>query len=61
MPEKRDYGSVSKGVYKQKLCNLQNSLQLARTIYYLERKTPKCKYWIFKVLCIETKWCVLAG
>ena len=23
MPEKRDYGSVSKGVYKQKLCNLQ--------------------------------------
>ena len=26
VPEKKDYVSVSKGVHKQKLCNLQKSL-----------------------------------
>ena len=30
-------------------------MQLARTIYCFQRKTPRCKYWVLKVLCLETK------
>ena len=52
---------MSKGVYNQKLCNLQNSLWLARIVFCFQRKTPKCKYWVLKVLRLEPKWCVLAG
>ena len=47
--------SVSKEVHNQKLCNMQKSLWLARIIYCLQRKTPKCKYWAVKVLCLETQ------
>ena len=43
MPEKKDYVCVSKGVHKQKFCNLQKSLNC---------KTPKSKYWFLKVLCL---------
>ena len=55
MPEKKDYVSVRKGVHKQKLCSLQKSLQLARIIYCFQRKAPTCKYWVLKVLCLETQ------
>ena len=55
VPEKKDYVSVSKGVYKQKLCKLQKSLLLGRVIYCFLRKSPKCKYWVVKVLCLETQ------
>ena len=55
MPEKKDYVSVRKGVHKQKLCRLQKSLQLARIIYCFQRKTPTRKYWVLKVLCLETQ------
>ena len=44
MSEKKDYVSVSKGLNKQKLNNLQQSLQPARIMYCFLRKTPKCKY-----------------
>ena len=39
--------------YVKKLCNLHKSLKLARTTYCFQRKTPKCKYWVLKVLCLE--------
>ena len=55
VPEKKYHVSVSKGVHNRKLCNLQKSLQLARIIYCFQRKTPKCKYWFLKVLCLETQ------
>ena len=55
MLEKEDYVSVSKGVHKRKLWNLQKSLQLAKILYCFQRKTPKCKYWVLKVLCLETQ------
>ena len=55
MPEKKDYVSVSKGVHGLKLFKLQKYLQLARIIYCFQRKTPKCKYWVLKVLCLETQ------
>ena len=48
MLEKKDYVSVSKGVHKQKL-------QLARILYCFQRKALKCKYWVLKVLCLETQ------
>ena len=63
VPEKKNYASVSKGVYNQKLCNL-------RQLYTAFKKKPECKYWVFKVLCqfcarvfkvLRPKWCVLAG
>ena len=44
---------VVKGEHKQKLCNLQKSLQLARIIEQFQRITPKCKCWVLKVLCLE--------
>ena len=48
MLENKDYISVSKGVHKQKL-------QFARILYCFQRKRPKCKYWVLKVLCLETQ------
>ena len=51
VPQKKEYVSVSKG----KLCSLQKSLQLARLIYCFQRKTSKCKYWVLKVVCLETQ------
>ena len=46
MLEKKDFVNVSKGVHKEKL-------QLARILYCFQRKTPRCKYWILKVLSLE--------
>ena len=51
--EKKDYFSVSKGVHKQKT-------QLAKVFvtcknFTLLSKTPKCKYCVLKVLCLETQ------
>ena len=43
MLEKKDFVNVSKGVHKQKL-------QLAKVFV-----TCKCKYWVVKVLCLETQ------
>ena len=59
--EKKGYVSKSKGVHKQKLCQLQKSLQLARIIYCFQTKTPKSKYWSHKNLHLRPKWCVLTG
>ena len=53
--EKQDYVSVNKEVQNQKLCNIQESLLLARIIYCFQRKTIKCKSWALKFLCLETK------
>ena len=55
VPEKKDYVSASQGVHEQKLCKLQKSLQLPRIMYCFQRKAPKFKYWILKVLCLETQ------
>ena len=49
--EKKDYVSVSKGVHKQKLRNLQKYLS-CKNFILLQRITPKCKYWVLKVLCL---------
>ena len=48
MLEKKDFVNASKGVHKQKL-------ELARFLYCFQRKTPKSKYWVLKVLCLETQ------
>ena len=40
--------SVSKEVHKQKL-------QPVRILYCFQRKAPKCKYWVLKVLCLESQ------
>ena len=53
MLEKKDYVSMSEGVHKQKL-------QLAKVfvtgiLYWFQRKAPKCKYWVLKVLYLETQ------
>ena len=43
------------------------TLQLAKAfvtsmiIYCFQRKTPKYKYWVLKVLCLETQMMILAG
>ena len=34
---------------------IKKILQFALTIYRFQRKTPKCKYWFLKVLCLETQ------
>ena len=46
---------VGKGVHKWKLCNLQESLWLARIICCFQTKTPKCKHWVIKVLYLQTQ------
>ena len=55
VPGNRDYVIVSKEVHKQKLGNLQKSLQLTRIISCFQRKTPKCKHQVPNVLCLETQ------
>ena len=56
VPEKKDY--VSMTIF---LCNLPKPLQLARIIPCFQRKTPKCKYCVLKVLSLRPKLCVLAS
>ena len=41
--------------YINKNCNLQKSLLLARILYWFQGKTPRCKYWVLKVLYLETQ------
>ena len=53
--EKQDYVSVNKEVQNQKLCNIQESLLLARIKYCFQRKIIKCKSSVLKFLCLETK------
>ena len=52
--EKKDYVSVSKGVHKQKL-QLAKVFVTYKNFILLSKKTPKCKYWVLKVLCLETQ------
>ena len=54
MLEKNGYVSVSKGVHKQKL-QLAKVFATCKNFILLQRKTPKCKYWVLKVLCLETE------
>ena len=54
-PEKKDYVSVSKGVYKQKLCNLQE-LYTA-----FKGKHPNVNIGFSKFCALRPKQCVLAG
>ena len=53
--EKKNYVNLSKGAHKQRLCNLQKSLLLVKIIHCFQRKTPKCKYWVLKVLYLENQ------
>ena len=46
--EKKEYVSVSKGVHKQKL-------QLLRILHCFQRKAPKCKHCLLKVLRLENQ------
>ena len=54
MLEKKDYVSVSKRVHKQKL-QLAKVFVICRNFILLSKKTPKFKYWVLKVLCLETQ------
>ena len=53
--KRKIYVSVSKGVHQQKLCNLRKFSQIARIVLCFQRKAPKCKYWVIKVLSLETQ------
>ena len=59
--EERDYVSVSKGIHKQKLRNLQKSLQLAKVVYYFQRKHQNVNIGFSTFCALRPKWCVLAG
>ena len=52
--KKRDYISVSKGVHTQKL-QLAKVFATCKNFILYQRKTLKCKYWVFKVICLETQ------
>ena len=52
--EKKDQVSASKGVHKQRL-QLAKVFVTCKNFMLLQRKTPKCKYWVLKVLCLETQ------
>ena len=54
MLEKKDYVSVSKGVHKQKQ-QLAKVFVTCKNLYCFQRKTPTWKYWVLKVLCLETQ------
>ena len=54
MPEEKDYVSVSKGVHKQKLCNLQE-LYIA-----FKEKHPNANIGLAKFCALRPKWCVRA-
>ena len=55
MPEKKDYGSVSKGVHNLKLCNLQE-------LYTdFKEKHPNVNIEFSKFCALRPKWCVLVG
>ena len=55
MPEKKDYGSVSKGVHNLKLCNLQE-------LYTdFKEKHPNVNIEFSKFCALRPKWFVLAG
>ena len=47
--EKKDYVSVSKTATCKRLCNLQEFFTA------FTKKTPECKYWVLKVLWLETQ------
>ena len=53
MLEKKDYVSMSEGVHKQKLQLAK--VFVTRILYWFQRKAPKCKYWVLKVLCLQTQ------
>ena len=55
MPEKKDYVFVSKGVHKQKLCNLQE-LHTAFKEKHLNVNIGFSKY-----CTLRPKWCVLTN
>ena len=55
MTEKKDYVSVSKGVHKHKLCNLQD-LYTA-----FKEKHPDVNIGFSKFYALRSKWCVLAS
>ena len=53
--KKQNYVRVNKEVQNQKLYNIQESFLVARIIYCFQRKTIKCKSWVLRFLCLETK------
>ena len=61
MPEKKDYVSVSKGLYNQKLCNLQKFCNWQKLYTAFEEKHPNINIGFSKFCALRPKWCVLAG
>ena len=59
--EKKDYVSVSKGVHKQKLDNLQKSCNLQELYTAFKEKYPNVNIGFSKFCAQRPKWCVLAG
>ena len=60
MPEKKGYVSVSKGVHKQKLCNLQKSFNFELYTAFKE-KHPNVNVGFSKFCAVRPKWFVRAG
>ena len=52
--EKEDYVRVSKGVHKQKL-QLAKVFVTWKNFILLSKKNIQIKYWVLKVLCLETQ------
>ena len=60
MPEKKGNVSVSKGVHKQKPCNLQKSVTCKNDMLLSKKDTNK-NIVLEKFCTLRPKWCVLAG
>ena len=61
MPEKKDYLSVSKGVHKQKLGNLQSLYNTQELYTAFKEKHPFVNIGFSKFYALIPKWCDLAG
>ena len=49
------YVSVSKEVHKKNFAAYKSVCTLQELYTAFKKKTPKCKYWVLKVLCLETQ------
>ena len=61
VPEKKDYVSVSRGVHKQKLCNLQKFWNLQELYTAFKEKHLNVNIGFSKFCALRPKWRVLDG
>ena len=55
MPKKKEYVSVSNGVHKKNFAACKGLCNLQELYIAFKKKTPKCKYWVLKDLCLEAQ------